>query len=68
MQSRTTNIVTQPSNEGDNDLVGDTDGQGFGIGLVSGRVCSVLVMYVMTGSTGSQAKCVTCCCHEEDEE
>jgi len=39
IQSRTTNIATQPSNEGDSELVGDTDGQGFGIGVVSGRVC-----------------------------
>ncbi|XP_065889212.1 kinesin-like protein KIF9 isoform X2 [Dysidea avara] len=32
-KSRATNIVTQPSNEGDSELVGDTDGQGFGIGV-----------------------------------
>ena len=38
IQSRATNIVTQPSNEGDSELVGDTDGQGFGIGVVSDSV------------------------------
>jgi len=68
IQSRTTNIATQPSNEGDSELVGDTDGQGFGIGVVSGRICVPVysINLIGAGSTISQAECVTSCCYKED--
>lgn len=44
------NVALQPSNE-DSELVGDTDGQGFGIGVVSSKMIELLLFIAVTAGT-----------------